>query len=137
MISYYRIYYDQQIAFFSGVNYLYIYKPLSSYELTQEELANFINTNQDSVSFTCEVNRFMYATVRYIPWKSENLLPIEKQSIFDVFIYPTPIKNKLPSYVSSSSIKTSQAFVLRQKVTAMDTITGGVVEKLLTPISNA
>ncbi len=137
MISYYRIYYDQQIqaAVNNGVKLIYIHKPLPTYEITQEELANFINSNEKDVSFKCELNRYIYAIARYLPQKYETKIPIEKQCLYDVFIFPTPTKNKNPSYVTPLSIKTAQAFVLRQKIDAFDTVTATIVDKVLTPIS--
>lgn len=135
MIAYYRIYYDQQIQNFSGLKWIYIHKPLPSYEITQEELANFINENEKDVSFKCELNRYIYATARYIPWKYETRIPIERQCLYDLFIFPTPTKNKTPGYVTPTSIKTAQSFVLRQKVEALDAVTSTILDKVLIPIN--
>lgn len=136
MISYYRIYYDQEIQNFSGLKQIYIHKPLPSYEITQAELAEFINSNEEDVSFKCEINRFIYAAVRYIPWKSETKLPIEQQALYDVFIYPTPMKNKTPLYVSPTSIKTVNSYIVKSKLDTSDPIAVTYAEKFLTPINS-
>lgn len=135
MISYYRIYYDQQITAFRDLRWIYIHKPLPTYEISQDELANFINDNPDYVSFKCELNKYIYASARYIPYKNETRIPIDRQSLFDLFIYPTPIKNKVPSYVTPTSIKTTQPFVLRNKLDNLDSVAATIIDKVMFPIS--
>jgi hypothetical protein len=67
MISYYRVYYDLQITTFDKLQYLFIYKPLPNWEISQDTLCNFINTNEKLVGFKCSLNKDIYAIVRYIP----------------------------------------------------------------------
>lgn len=134
MIAYYRIYYDLQVTDFTGVNYLYIHTPLPSYEITQDDLASFINSNQNSTSFKCKLNENIYAIARIIPYLPEVKLPIENGCLLDVFIFPTPVKNKAPDYIESISIKTIKPMIIKSKVDTIDSIAYPVFEDLLDPI---
>jgi len=136
MIAYYRVYYDLQITDFTGLDYLYIHKPLPSYELSQDVLSSFINNNQDFVSFKCKLNENIYAICRIIPYLSEVKLPIEQGCIFDLFVFPTPIKNKAPDFIESASIKTIKALTVKSKVDDMDSMAYPVFEDLLIPVDD-
>jgi hypothetical protein len=120
MIAYYRVFYDLQIADFTTTKYLFIHKPLSSYEISQEDLAIFINGNQESVSFKCLLNENIYAICRILQFKSEVKLPIDEQALFDIFIFPTPIKNKTPDYIESKSIKCLKPATVKTKLDNLD-----------------
>lgn len=124
MISYYRIYYDQRITnLFNSVDYIYIHKPLPTYEIDQRGLADFINSNKDNVSFKLKLNEPIYAIVRYFVVRSEMKIPLEKECIFDLFIFPTPIKNKRPSYVTTQSIKGAPLQIIKKKTNEMNLVT--------------
>lgn len=131
MISFYRIYFDQRLSDFSGLKYIFIYSPLPAWEISQKGLADFINGNPDSISFKCVLNKYIYGIVRYMPMKEEMRLPIEQFCLYDLFVFPTPIQNKVPSYISTTSIKSMQPFAIKNKIVNMDQFTYSKVDKLI------
>jgi len=120
MISYYKIYYDQKLTVFENLNYIFINKSLTSFEMSQQALCSFINDNSDNISFTCKLNENIYGIVRYIPSDLECEIPVMKELIYDVFMFPTPIKNKIPSYIDSVSIKTLYPMALTLRGSELD-----------------
>lgn len=130
MISYYRIYFDQEIVGVdSEMRYIYIYKELPTYEISQSVLCDFINDNRESISLSIKLNEYIYGIARYIPWSDEIRFPVLQSALYDFFIFPTPIKNKIPLYVTSKSIKTVQPLVIKNKLEIMDQLTATIIEE--------
>jgi hypothetical protein len=63
-------------------------------------------------------------------------LPLERECIFDIFIFPTPIRNKIPTYVESTSIKAMKNIAVKNKVDELNTLTYSVLEDVVEPIND-
>jgi hypothetical protein len=120
MISYYRVYYNSNAADITDTRYLFIYSSLPSLRFSQQGLCDFINQNPQNISFKCELSQDIWAIARIIPFKKEIRLPLDRECIFDLFMFITPIRNKIPSCVETVNIKTIIPLVVKSKIDQLD-----------------
>lgn len=135
MLSYYRVYYNTRLTDLTEAKYVFIYAQLPSFQLSQQGICNFINQHRDSVSFKCELSRDVYAIARIIPFKKETRFPLYRECIYDLFMFPSPIRNKIPSLVELASIKTAKPLIIKKKVDELDPVALSFLDRLIVPFS--
>ena len=135
MLSYYRVYYNTRLTDITEAKFVFIYSQLPSFQLSQQGICNFINQHRDSVSFKCKLSRDIYAVARVIPFKKETRFPLYRECIYDLFMFPSPIRNKIPSLVELSSIKTAKPLIIKKKVDELDPVALSLLDRLIIPFS--